>query len=157
MRRAGPALSLRQQLLVGILVPVFAFVVFNTLSLYHETLQSLHTAYDRTLLASAKSISEQLDVEGYDGDATLHATVPYSALEAFEADNQSRMFYRVSNLHGELVSGFAELPVWRGTIPARARPMPRWSISTTTNSAASRCAWPCCCSPCRRRAAGAWR
>lgn len=119
MRRAGPALSLRQQLLVGILVPVFAFVVFNTLSLYHETLQSLHTAYDRTLLASAKSISEQLDVEGYDGDATLHATVPYSALEAFEADNQSRMFYRVSNLHGELVSGFAELPVWRGTIPAR--------------------------------------
>ncbi len=119
MRRAGPALSLRQQLLVGILVPVFAFVVFNTLSLYRETLQSLHTAYDRTLLASAKSISEQLDVEGYDDAATLHATVPYSALEAFEADNQSRMFYRVSNLHGELVSGFAELPVWRGTIPAR--------------------------------------
>ncbi len=119
MRRAEPTLSLRQQLLVGILVPVFAFIVFNTLSLYRETLQSLHTAYDRTLLASAKSISEQLDVVGYDDAARLHAIVPYSALEAFEADNQSRMFYRVSNLHGELVSGFAELPVWRGTIPKR--------------------------------------
>ncbi len=116
---ARPALSLRRQLLTGILVPVFAFVVFNTLSLYRETLQSLHTAYDRTLLASAKSISEQLDVDGYDDAATLHATVPYSALEAFEADNQSRMFYRVSDLHGERVSGFAELPAWRGTIPAR--------------------------------------
>ena len=119
MRRAEPTLSLRQQLLVGILVPVFAFIVFNTLSLYRETLQSLHTAYDRTLLASAKSISEQLDVVGYDDAARLHAIVPYSALEAVEADNQSRMFYRVSNLHGELISGFAELPVWRGTIPKR--------------------------------------
>lgn len=113
------AMSLRRQLLVGILVPVIAFVVFNTLSLYRETLDSLHTAYDRTLLASTKSISEQLDVTGYDDAAILRATVPYSALETFEADNQSRMFYRVSNTYGELVSGFAELPVWRGTIPAR--------------------------------------
>ncbi|WP_311221270.1 MULTISPECIES: sensor histidine kinase N-terminal domain-containing protein [unclassified Acidovorax] len=113
------ALSLRRQLLVGILVPVIVFVVFNTLSLYRETLESLHTAYDRTLLASTKSISEQLDVNGYDDAAILRATVPYSALETFEADNQSRMFYRVSNMHGELVSGFAELPVWRGTIPDR--------------------------------------
>jgi len=113
------ARSLRRQLLVGILVPVIAFVVFNTLSLYRETLDSLHTAYDRTLLASTKSISEQLDVSGYDDAAILRAIVPYSALETFEADNQSRMFYRVSNLHGELVSGFAELPVWRGRIPAR--------------------------------------
>lgn len=117
--RRPAARSLRRQLLVGILVPVIAFVVFNTLSLYRETLDSLHTAYDRTLLASTKSISEQLDVSGYDDAAILRAIVPYSALETFEADNQSRMFYRVSNLHGELVSGFAELPVWRGRIPAR--------------------------------------
>ena len=49
--------SLRRQLLVGILVPVLAFIGFNTYSLYRESLQPLHTAYDRTLLASAKSIS----------------------------------------------------------------------------------------------------
>ena len=54
---------LRRRLLLGILVPVIAFISFNTYSLYHQTLASLHTAYDRTLLASAKSISEQLDVE----------------------------------------------------------------------------------------------
>ncbi len=109
--------SLRRRLLLGILLPVALFVGFNTFSLYRQTLNSLNTAYDRTLLASAKSISEQLDVKGYDDNAELRATVPYSALEAFEADNQSQMFYRVSNLHGEMVSGFAELPVWRGTIP----------------------------------------
>ena len=116
---ASTTWSLRRQLLVGILVPVLAFIGFNTYSLYRESLHSLHTAYDRTLLASAKSISEELDVDGYDQHAQLRATVPYSALEIFEADNQSRMYYRVSSLDGTLVSGFADLPMWQGTIPQR--------------------------------------
>ncbi|MGD9774194.1 sensor histidine kinase [Diaphorobacter sp.] len=111
--------SLRRQLLLGILLPTLLFVGVNTYSLHRQALAALHTAYDRTLLASAKTISEQLDVRGYDELAELRATVPYAALEAFEADNQSRMFYRVSSLHGELISGFAELPVWRGTIAQR--------------------------------------
>jgi len=117
--RTSTTWSLRRQLLVGILVPVLACIGFNTYSLYRESLQTLHTAYDRTLLASAKSISEQLDVHGYDQQAQLRATVPYSALEIFEADNQSRMYYRVSSLDGALVSGFPDLPMWRGRIPAR--------------------------------------
>ena len=111
--------SLRRRLLLGILLPVALFIGFNTWSLYHQTLASLNTAYDRTLLASAKSISEQLDVKGFDDAAQLRAIVPYSALEAFEADNQSQMFYRVSTLKGEIVSGFEDLPVWHGSIPAR--------------------------------------
>ncbi len=109
--------SLRRRLLLGILLPVALFIGFNTWSLYHQTLASLNTAYDRTLLASAKSISEQLDVKGFDDAAQLRAIVPYSALEAFEADNQSQMFYRVSTLKGDMVSGFEDLPVWRGSIP----------------------------------------
>ncbi|ACM33529.1 sensor histidine kinase [[Acidovorax] ebreus] len=111
--------SLRRQLLVGILLPTLLFVGVNTYSLHRQALAALHTAYDRTLLASAKTISEQLDVRGWDDMAELRAIVPYAALEAFEADNQSRMFYRVSNLRGDLVSGFAELPAWHGTIPQR--------------------------------------
>ena len=113
------AWSLRRQLLVGILVPVLLLIAFNTWSLHQQTLTALNTAYDRTLLASAKSISEQLGVYGYDDEAELRALVPYSALEIFEADNQSRMFYRVSTIDGEMVSGFAELPMWRGQIPQR--------------------------------------
>lgn len=118
-RRGPPARSLRRQLLLGILVPIILFVGFNTVSLYRQALAALNTAYDRTLLASAKSISEQLDVTGFDDEAQLRAIVPYSALEAFEADNQSHLFYRVSTLKGELVSGFEELPVWNGVIPTK--------------------------------------
>ena len=118
MKRVG-AISLRRYLLLGILLPVGLLVVLNTVSLYRQALAAVNTAYDRTLLASAKSIGEQLDVKGYDEQSELRVTVPYAALEAFEADNQSRLFYRVSSLNGELVSGFAQLPFWRGRIPVK--------------------------------------
>ncbi len=113
------ATSLRFRLLLGLLLPLTLFIVINSISVYRQALAAATTAYDRTLLASAKTIGEQLDVEGYDEAAMLRATVPYSALEAFEADNESRMFYRVSTREGEMVSGFAELPFWRGTLPLR--------------------------------------
>ncbi|HET8744331.1 MAG TPA: sensor histidine kinase [Ramlibacter sp.] len=111
--------SLRRYLLAGILVPVGLVIAVNAATLYRKTLDAVNTAYDRTLLASAKSIGEQLDVHGFDENAVLRATVPYSALEAFEADLQTRMYYRVSNLHGQLVSGFGDLPFWQGRIPAQ--------------------------------------
>ncbi len=113
------AISLRRTLLAGILVPVGIVIAVNAVSLYRKTLQAVNTAYDRTLLASAKSIGEQLDVHGYDENAVLRATVPYSALEAFEADIQTRMYYRVSDLRGRIVSGFDDLPFWHGRIPTQ--------------------------------------
>lgn len=113
------ASSLRRRLLLGILIPVSLFIAVNTFSQYRQALAAANTAYDRTLLASAKSIGEQLDVEGYDEQARLRALVPYSALEAFETDNQSHIFYKVSGMSGEVVSGFADLPAWRGRIAAR--------------------------------------
>lgn len=111
--------SLRARLLGGILVPVAIVIAVNSVSLYRQSLAAATLAYDRTLLASAKTIGEQLDVTGYDDAAVLRAVVPYSALEAFEADNQSRMYYRVSTLNGDMISGFDEVPFWRGTLPIR--------------------------------------
>ena len=109
-------LSLRRYLLLGILIPVICFVLVDSLILYRQTLSGINTAYDRTLLASAKSIGEQLDVVGDGALAKVSVRVPYAALEAFEADNRSRMFYRVTGFAGELVSGFDDIPVWHGKI-----------------------------------------
>jgi two-component system sensor histidine kinase TctE len=111
--------SLRQQLLWGILLPVLFLVALNTISLYREALAAINTAYDRTLLASAKAISEQIEVKGYDEAARFGVRVPYAALEAFETDNQSRMYYKVSSLEGQTVSGYEDLPAWHGKIPMR--------------------------------------
>ncbi|HEY0858176.1 MAG TPA: sensor histidine kinase N-terminal domain-containing protein [Albitalea sp.] len=111
--------SLRRQLLTGMLLPVFALLSINTAVLYRQALRAADTAYDRTLLASAKSIGEQLQVSGSGEQARLVASVLYSSLEPFEADNRSRMFYKVSGFAGEMVSGFGDLPAWRGSIPAK--------------------------------------
>ena len=114
---SGPSerqrMSLRRYLLLGILLPVLAFVVLNTVSLYRQALAAADTAYDRTLLASAKAIGELLEVADDVTPPRLRATLPYSALEAFEADNRSRIYYRVSGFGGEMVSGFADLPAAR--------------------------------------------
>ena len=110
-------LSLRRSLLLGILLPIVLFVVVDTVSLYRQALGAVNTAYDRTLLASAKAIGELLDIEGDGPQARLRAQVPYSALEAFEADNRSRMSYRISDASGQWVDGAEDLPAWRGTLP----------------------------------------
>ncbi len=106
----GARQSLRQQLLLGILVPVLALLLINAYTLYHQALAAANTAYDRSLLASAKSIGELLEVDGSSGQPELKATLTYAALEAFEADNRSRLYYKVTGFRGEMASGFADLP-----------------------------------------------
>ncbi len=115
-----PLGSLRNQLMLGILVPVVIFLVVNAVVLYRQALRAADTAYDRTLLATAKAIGEQLEVVPDEhGGSRLLDSVTYSALEAFEADNRSRLYYRVTGFSGEVVSGYSELPPWNGQIPMR--------------------------------------
>ena len=117
MKASASPLSLRRTLLLGILLPVFAFLLINTVVLYRQALLAADTAYDRTLLATAKSLGEQLQVVGTAQAPRLQATLLYSALEAFEADNRSRLFYRVNGFSGEMVSGFDDLPAIRARLP----------------------------------------
>ena len=109
--------SLRRTLLLGILLPIMVFIVLDTASLYRQALGAVNTAYDRTLLASAKSIGEHIGADGEGDQATLRANVPYAALETFEADNRSRMVYRITSTRGELIDGFEDLPEWHGRLP----------------------------------------
>lgn len=119
MSSPAPRNSLRNRLLVGILLPTLLVVAVNTVGLYRQALKAADVAYDRTLLATAKSLGDLLEV-GRDHDHVyLKSTLLYSALEPFEADNRSRLYYKVTGFDGETVSGFASLPSWRGALPQR--------------------------------------
>ena len=109
--------SLRRDLLLGILLPIVLFVVVDTFFLYRQALMAVTVAYDRTLLASAKSIGELLEVNGEGSAAHVRARVPYAALEAFEADNRSRMVYRISDHTGQWLEGDPGLSAWHGQLP----------------------------------------
>jgi hypothetical protein len=128
----------------------------STASLYRQALAAADTAYDRTLLASAKAIGELLERGRPTGWRHAEAGLPYSALEAFEADNRSRLYYRVSGFKGEMVSGFDDLPPPRAAGRRQPRLRRAGATSTTTPTVASRCAWPCCCSRWPAPTARAW-
>jgi two-component system sensor histidine kinase TctE len=115
MKLRSPA-TLRWRLLAGIVLPITAFVAFDAWSTYRRVLESINTAYDRSLLASARSIGELLQPV----DQELRVEVPYAALEIFEAGNEGRMVYRVSGVHGEFLSGYADLPPYTRTLPQRS-------------------------------------
>lgn len=107
--------SLRWQLLAGIVLPIAVFVAFDAWSTYHRVLDALNTAYDRSLLASARSIGELLQPVGQD----LKVEVPYTALEIFEAGSEGRMVYRVTGPRGEFLSGYVDLPRYTRRPPQR--------------------------------------
>ena len=104
--------SLRARLLLAILLPVTALVAFNTESLYRKALENANIAYDRSLLASAKTIGEGLEVVAGSGGPRVRGVVAYSALEPFEVGS-GRLYYKVSGFDGEVIAGFDDLPLPR--------------------------------------------
>jgi two-component system, OmpR family, sensor histidine kinase TctE len=112
-------ISLYKRLLIGLLLPLTLLLGLVSFFNYKQTLETATIAYDRTLLASAKSIGELLTTSGEGENLRLTANVLYAALEPFESDNRSRMFYKVIGFKGEIVSGYADFPDWKGQLPAK--------------------------------------
>ena len=100
LRSAGESGSLRGRLLRRLAVLLALILMLSSLSAYWSARQAADTAYDRTLLASARAIADGL----YTTAERLNANVPYVALDVFAYDSEGRIFYQVSDLQGRLVS-----------------------------------------------------
>ena len=98
--------SLRGRLLRRLALLLALLLLVASLSAYWSARRAADTAYDRTLLASARAIAEGL----YADNGKLKANVPYVALDTFAYDSAGRIYYQVLDLHGALVSGYEDLP-----------------------------------------------
>ncbi|KAF1046055.1 MAG: Swarming motility regulation sensor protein RssA [Herbaspirillum frisingense] len=98
--------SLRSQLVRWLLIPLTLLVAVDAVSVYYNALEVADLAYDRSLLASTRALAERVSI--VDGHVT--ADVPYVALDSFETDTLGRIYYKVTGLNGELVSGYGDLP-----------------------------------------------
>ncbi|MGH8433884.1 MAG: sensor histidine kinase [Pseudomonas sp.] len=98
--------SLRGRLLRRLALLLALILLLSSLSAYWSARHVADTAYDRTLLASARAIAEGL----YADDGKLRANVPYVALDTFAYDSAGRIYYQVLDLNGALVSGYEDLP-----------------------------------------------
>jgi two-component system, OmpR family, sensor histidine kinase TctE len=108
--------SLRKRLLAGIFIPMLVVLLISAYLSYNRALLAANTAYDRTLLASAKTIGESLSIADNGDHDEVQTNFLYSALEPFETDNRSRMVYHVSGLRGEHVTGDIQFPKFSGKI-----------------------------------------
>lgn len=110
---AKPLGSLRNELLRWLLVPLVLLVAVNSLSAYNNGLDAADVAYDRALLASTRALAERVSVK----DGNVVADVPYVALDSYETDTLGRIFYKVTGIKGETVSGFGDLPPVPANVP----------------------------------------
>lgn len=110
---AKPLGSLRQQLLRWLILPLVALVALNAVSLYRDALEAADVAYDRSLLSSTRALAERVTVK----DGKVVANVPYVALDSFETDTLGRIYYKVTGLDGETVSGYGDLPPVPANVP----------------------------------------
>lgn len=109
----APLGSLRNQLLRWLLVPLVLLVAVNAVSLYRDALDAADIAYDRSLLASTRALAERVAIKG----GKVVADVPYVALDSFETDTLGRIYYKVSGLKGETISGYDDLPPVPAKVP----------------------------------------
>jgi len=98
--------SLRSQLLRWLLIPLALLVVIDAVSVYSNALEAADLAYDRSLLASTRALAERVSIV----DGKVVADVPYVALDSFETDTLGRIYYKVTGIKGEVVSGYDDLP-----------------------------------------------
>jgi len=98
--------SLRWRLLWNLALLLVVLMIASGLSAYWNGREAADTAYDRTLLASARTIAAGLSHR----DGTLSADVPYVALDTFAYDSAGRIYYQVNDIHQKLISGYENLP-----------------------------------------------
>jgi len=109
----GSGGSLRATLLRWLLLPTLVLVPLNALWTYREGVAVANAAYDRSLLLSARTIAERLRVER----GRLVLDLPYAALDMTENDLGGELYYRVSGLANELISGFDDFPPLPAGLP----------------------------------------
>jgi two-component system sensor histidine kinase TctE len=109
----APLGSLRTQLLRWLLIPLIVLMAVNAVSVYRNALDAADMAYDRSLLASTRALAERVSISG----GKVVVDVPYVALDSFETDTLGRIYYKVTGLNGETVSGFGDLPPVPSNVP----------------------------------------
>ncbi len=127
--------SLYLQLLLFLGLPLILLWGLSAFNSYVNALQAATQAYDRTLLSSARTVSERLVVR----NNHLEVNVPWVVLDSFELNMNDRLYYKVVDPSGKV------FPVMTICLPCRPlRPVPgfirRWRGSIIPSIAARRSA-----------------
>ena len=90
-------LTLRNELLLWLGLPLLLLWALSVLTHYQSALAAANLAYDRSLLASARTVAERLVVRR----GHLEVEVPWVVLDSFERNMDDRLFYQVISPEGK--------------------------------------------------------
>ncbi|MCL9647481.1 sensor histidine kinase [Pantoea eucrina] len=99
--------SLRGELLLWLGAPLLLLWALSVYTHYQSALQAANQAYDRSLLASARTVAERLVVR----QRHLEVDVPWVVLDSFERNMNDQLFYQVISPQGNTLSGYPDLPL----------------------------------------------
>lgn len=98
--------SLRGHLLLWLGLPLLLLWGLSVYTHYASALQAANQAYDRSLLASARTVAERIRVH----QGHLEVDVPWVVLDSFERNMSDQLYYQVISPEGKTLSGYDDLP-----------------------------------------------
>lgn len=115
--RAAPR-SLQRTLLqyLGVLLAVFAVALLFAARDYGQ--RAANRSYDHLLVSSALSIADSVALV----DGQWQVDLPYAALDLLSMAPEDRVFYRVADSRGRLITGYGDLPPAPAALPSSGRP-----------------------------------
>ena len=99
--------SLRLQLTLWLLLPLLVLLALDAWLTDRRAMSAAHQAFDRTLAASLKAMRDGIKLR----DGRVEVEVPYLALEVFDAEAGSRVYYQIRDENGATITGYDDLPM----------------------------------------------
>ena len=103
-RTAPPSLRRTLTLYLGVLLGVFAVALLFAARDYGQ--RAANRSYDHLLVSSALSIADSVALV----DGQWQVDLPYAALDLLAMAPEDRVFYRVADSRGSLITGYGDLP-----------------------------------------------
>ncbi len=99
-------ISLKAEILFRLIIPLIVFVALETVLSYFVTLHYVDATYDRWLLDSARSLTQEIAVK----DARVLVELPAVALEIFKWDDLDKTFFKIVSTEQGLIAGDSFVP-----------------------------------------------
>ena len=93
--------SLKTEMLFRLVIPLIFFVIIDAVLSYFVTLHYVDEAYDRWLLDSARSLTQEIKVR----EGKVFVELPAAALEIFKWDEQDKTYFKITSSEQEILAG----------------------------------------------------
>ncbi|MGZ5052189.1 MAG: sensor histidine kinase N-terminal domain-containing protein [Methylobacter sp.] len=98
--------SLKSEILLRLSVPLIFFITLESVLSYFVTLHHADVAYDRWLLDSARSLTQEVKVR----DGNVVVELPPAALEIFKWDESDKTYFKIISVEKGLLAGDKFVP-----------------------------------------------